>query len=75
MSSNFSDDKEVYIGYMEASFGLGLMLGPPLAGIIYGQIGFFWTFFSFSLLLLINFAIQFFLIPRQLNFSGKETER
>ena len=66
----FSDQKAQYISYLEASSGLGMILGPPLGSLIYGISGYQWAFYAFSLLTLGNFLNCAAFIPNKLNASA-----
>jgi predicted MFS family arabinose efflux permease len=33
---SFPDQKAIFIGYLEASFGLGIMLGAPVGSFLFG---------------------------------------
>lgn len=45
VGSNFTDEKEKYFGLLEASVGLGLVIGPPLGSALYGYFGYEWAFY------------------------------
>ena len=67
ISSNFSDDREMYIGYLEASEGMGLMMGPALGSVVYGAFGYEWAFYSFSIMIVMTFVVQMIFLPNHLN--------
>ncbi len=42
----------------EAVTGIGLMLGPVFGAFLYSYFGYFFTFFAFGIVLLLNLAIS-----------------
>ena len=63
----FADEKDVYIGYIEASIGVGLLVGPPLGSIVYGFAGYAWTFYTFAILIAISTVFSSLFLPNALN--------
>ena len=57
ISSNFPDERTKYVAWLEAANGFGLIIGPPLGGLIYSQVGYSWTFYGFALILSVNLVI------------------
>jgi MFS family permease len=72
----FSENREKYLGWSEASSGVGLMIGPVLGGIFYGggifpdETQYFWTFFVFSMIVLLSSILSFVVLPNSLNQAG-----
>lgn len=71
ISTNYSEEKTKYIGFMEAAGGLGLMIGPPLGSFLYSMFKYAWTFYSLAVFIFINTLLCLFFIPDKLN---KQTE-
>ena len=67
IGSIFSEDKEKYFGYIEGSIGLGLVIGPPLGSIMYGNLGYEWAFFSTSIISLLAALACFITLSPKLN--------
>jgi MFS family permease len=68
----YKENKVDAIGYLEAAAGLGLMVGPPLGSIIYGQLGYAWAFYFFTILLAYNLVCLVILMPNSLNKEDDE---
>jgi len=49
-----SFDKDTYVGYVEMSLGVGDMIGPAFAGVVYDMNGYVGTFITFSGMVLIG---------------------
>ena len=47
-TSYYPDDKEVLIGYIEATMGIGLILGPIIGSFLYSLMGFSSTFYIYG---------------------------
>ncbi len=62
-----SDEKEIYIGYVEMALGIGDMIGPALSGLFYGFFGFSGTFYIFSGMIFLGTLFSKFWIPASLN--------
>lgn len=69
ITTNWSEEKTKYISFMEASAGLGLMIGPPMGASLYGVLNFAWTFYFFSFLIGICLIMQIAFLPNKLNDS------
>ncbi|CDW79392.1 permeases of the major facilitator superfamily [Stylonychia lemnae] len=67
LTSIFPENREKYLGYGEASAGVGLMVGPVIGGLLYSYLGYFWCFIIFSLIILITTVLCFFVLPASLN--------
>jgi len=52
-----------YFGILEIFSGLGAMVGLPLGGVLYGNLGFFITFIINTALLLVPIPFIFFVVP------------
>jgi len=73
ISTNFQDEKTKYISIMEAAGGLGLMVGPPMGGFLFGIFNYAWTFYLFSVLITVNLLLQIYYVPNCLNNSVEHT--
>lgn len=71
ISTNFPKEKEKYISYIGASMGFGLMIGPPIGSVIYGNFGFAWVFYFFSIWIFLMFIGQIVFIPNSYNQDKK----
>ena len=63
----FVEDKEIYIGYVEAANCIGFMIGPLLGSIIYGYCGYTYTFYAFSGIIFLTYLLQIITISKKLN--------
>jgi MFS family permease len=71
ISTNFSEDKAKYIGYMEAAGGLGLMIGPSVGSFLYGYLNYAWTFYFLSICIGINLILLAIYTPNKLNNTNE----
>ena len=55
LSSFESEEREMYIGYIEAANGIGLLFGPLIGALLYGIGGYIFPFFSFSMLYILAY--------------------
>ena len=63
VSQNYKENKAVYIGYMEAACGVGLVLGPTIGSAIFSFAKYQWTFYIFGILIFLNvISLQFYQI-------------
>ena len=67
VNQTFVEDRVRYLGYIKASTGLGLMLGPSLGSLIYGFFGYAITFYFFSVFIFLAIVLQTILIPNSVN--------
>ena len=70
-----SDEKEIYIGYVEMALAIGDMIGPALSGFYYGYFGFSGTFYIFGGMIFLGTLLSIFWIPSLLNNQSKTTEK
>ena len=63
----FSTEREKYIGFGEASAGIGIMLGPVFGSTLYQILGYMPTFLAISLILFFNLMIVYYFLPSHLN--------
>jgi MFS family permease len=70
----FPEDREKYIGYVELSLGLGLMLGPVLGSVFMSITDgdFEITFYIFGFLIASGGLFAFFALPNYLNRDNGE---
>ena len=52
---------------MEAAIGFGLVIGPPLGSLMYGALGYQWTFYFSSILLTCSMINSQIFLPNKLN--------
>lgn len=67
ISTNYSEEKTKYIGFMEAAGGLGLMIGPAFGSFLYSYLNYAWTFYFLSIAIGINLIVLIIFIPQKLN--------
>jgi DHA1 family solute carrier family 18 vesicular amine transporter 1/2 len=72
VTSSFSEKREKYLGYAEASAGIGLMLGPVIGSFMYNFLEYMGTFFAFTIILLLNCILVSFTLPSSLNDAPEE---
>ena len=53
--------------HVKSATGLGLMAGPSLGSLIYGQYGYAVTFYFFSIFIFLAIILQLLLIPNSQN--------
>jgi len=58
------------MGYCEASVGVGLMIGPVLGSLVFGFVGYEYTFYVFGALIGVGLITVYFLLPARLNHVG-----
>jgi MFS family permease len=70
----FPHNREKYIGYVELSLGLGLMLGPVLGSVFMNLTGgsFEYTFYIFGFLIMMGGLFALFALPKSLNSDTGE---
>lgn len=69
MMCKFTENREKYLGMGESAAGIGMMLGPVMAGLFYSQVGYFGAFMLFAGFLLFAAILSFFILPNSLNKS------
>lgn len=67
ITTNYTEDKQKYISFMEAAGGLGLMVGPSIGSFLYGFCDYAWTFYTLSIFIAANLAVSIIFIPQKLN--------
>lgn len=58
IASQFPDLKNEMIGKMQATIGLGMMVGPFIGSLMYGFWGYEWAFWIFSFVLFVTICVQ-----------------
>ena len=66
-TNEMRDKKEVYIGYVEMSLGVGDVIGPAIGGLLFSVIGFSATFLAFGSMIAIGIVLSITSIPETLN--------
>ena len=69
VGSNFTDEKEKYFGYLEASVGFGLVVGPPLGSAMYGSMGYAWAFYLTGVISLLAAVVTVLIVSPKLNID------
>jgi MFS family permease len=69
LTIEFPLEKERYIGYCQASVGIGLMLGPIMGVSLYEYADFEFTFYIFAAFLSLGMLLVGFAIPNHLNHA------
>jgi MFS family permease len=67
------DNKTRNIGYLEAAYGFGNIIGPPLASKFYGQYGYKYTFYAFGSLEILNILLIFTMRESKLSDFDRST--
>ncbi len=65
----FPSKKENYLGYCQASVGIGLMLGPVIGSALYTYFLFSNTFYIFAGVLALGMITVVFVIPNSINHA------
>lgn len=55
LSSFGAEEREKYIGWIEAAFGLGMLFGPLLGAVMYNYGGYQCPFITFTIIYLISY--------------------
>jgi MFS family permease len=66
----FKNNPDKYLGWAEIATTGGLLCGPTIGSIIYGFVGYRYTFVYFGSVVTLSTILVFFMIPRRLNLSG-----
>jgi MFS family permease len=67
VTSEFSDNKEKYIGWLEGAIGFGVITGPIMGSFVFDAYGYQWVFYFNSLLMLYNMVSLLMYLPINLN--------
>jgi len=59
----------------EAISGVGLMFGPVFGAFLYSAFGYFFTFFAFGLIILLNLVVTYQVTPESLNHTEYAEEK
>lgn len=73
IGTDYSEDQELYFGYLESAVGVGLMIGPVIGQLIYNVAGFEKTFYYTAAIISSSLVLQLFIIPQRLNHSVNES--
>ncbi len=65
----FPAKKETYIGYCQASVGIGLMVGPVLGQVLYSVVKYELTFYIFAGVLAVCMIALIFIVPNSINHA------
>ena len=58
---DYPESKEKVVWLVEASVGIGLIMGPIIGAALYGPLGYSWTFYIYGIvLILLAFIIKLF---------------
>ncbi len=68
----FPENREKFIGIVEAASGIGLMAGPGIAGLLYVYLGYFNAFLIFVITVTISAILCFVYIPNSINNSHSQ---
>lgn len=63
----FTEDKADKIGLCEATFGFGLMIGPPFGSLVFGMLGYEYTFYVFAAITTLCTILTASVLPNKLN--------
>lgn len=68
----YPDGQQKYLGILEASMGLGLVVGPVIGSILYTFVEFQGTFYSIGCIFLISVVILIWAIPQTVNKTDEK---
>lgn len=74
LSSFDSEEREIYIGYIEAANGVGLLFGPLLGAVLYTMGGYTAPFIIFSLLYIACYPFIFHSLNKTKSFIERESD-
>lgn len=63
----FEEEQEKYIGYLEASGGVGMLLGPIVGSVLYEFLDFSYTFFLIGVVFIALTPVFFMITPSSVN--------
>jgi MFS family permease len=69
LTSEFPENSDKYIGWMNAAMGLGLLSGSTLGSLLFHYKSYLFTFEVFGVLVLCGCIINVFSLPKTLNTS------
>jgi MFS family permease len=69
LTHKFPENREKFIAFGEAASGIGLMIGPGIAGFLYTYVRYFWAFTGFVILVGISATLCMIYIPQSMNQS------
>lgn len=67
IATEFSEQRELYLGYVNMSFGAGLCLGPMFGALVFRYLDYVNTFYFFSAYILIIGLISVYFLPARIN--------
>lgn len=62
------------MGWAEAASGVGLVVGPVLGSILYGSVGYMYTFVIFGAILALSSLLTYFILPNPSASSNDDLE-
>lgn len=69
-SIEFKVQPAKYMGFMQGSLGLGMLLGPVISALVYGAMKYWGTFFFYGCTILVFGGGAACLLPARLNKDG-----
>ncbi|XP_073431932.1 MFS-type transporter SLC18B1 isoform X2 [Dendrobates tinctorius] len=73
LAKAFPNNIATVMGSLEVFTGLGLVLGPPIGGVLYQSFGYEVPFIALGCLVLLMVPLNFFVLPRYDSFPGKDS--
>ena len=70
----FPDQQEQYIGYLQTSIGVGLLIGPAIGSVLYSLFGFSYTFLIVAAYFLSLVPVMYILIPSSIDGNQNTNE-
>ncbi|XP_073431941.1 MFS-type transporter SLC18B1-like isoform X4 [Dendrobates tinctorius] len=73
LAKAFPNNIATVMGSLEVFSGLGLVLGPPIGGVLYQSFGYEVPFIALGCLVLLMVPLNLFVLPRYDSFPGKDS--
>jgi len=70
----FTDNTEVYVGYIMMALSFGMMMGPVISSVVYPHLGYSGTFYFFAGFILVFGLLPLFFVPARLNKKSEKNE-
>ena len=68
------NERDMQLSRLNATFSIGMIVGPLLSALIYNKLGYFLTFCTFAVACIIITLICAVFIPNSLNYDEQEEE-
>ena len=68
------EDRDKKIAYLESTFGIGMIVGPPLSAMLYAKVGYLMTFAIYAVTCALITIFCVMVLPVSLNLNDDEEE-